>query len=152
MKRIYLIITISVLAFSMVLTSCSKDDNDSPQVVAKTKIELITSAPWTLTKAVYSPDYNGVTDVYQFMEDCDKDNTMKFNTDKTVVLDEGAVKCDADDPQTENGTWAFSSDETKIVAGDNELEISTLTETMLEVKMPTVEAGVTYVLTMTYKH
>ena len=50
-----------------------------------------------------------------FLADCDKDNTYKFNTDKTLVEDAGAVKCSTSDPQTETGSWDFNnSDQTQL--------------------------------------
>jgi hypothetical protein len=61
-------------------------------------------------------EFNGLeySDLFGLMPNCSKDDLVKYNTDGSVIYDEGASKCDEGDPQTETGTWAFSADETKI--------------------------------------
>ena len=146
MKKIYFLAMISFLAIATVFTSCSKDDDE------KTKTELLTASKWKMTAATVSPAMMGITDFFPLMEACDKDNTIKFNTDKTVVSDEGATKCDAGNPQQETDTWAFSSDESKLISKGEEMTIKNLTESELKLTMTQVDGGVTYTVTMTYKH
>lgn len=95
---------------------CSKDDDNPPS-----KTALLTSAPWTLIAETYHGDYDGdgVQDPvdYNMFADyvaCEKDNLVKLNPGGTGTFDEGATKCDSDDPQTEEVEWLFKENETII--------------------------------------
>lgn len=116
MKKFLSFLVMGIVALSFVgITSCNKDDDD------KSKTELLTSGTWKIS----SVTMNGV-DFSSLIPACEKDNTTRF-TSTTYTLDEGATKCDEDDPQTETGTWKFIENETKIVSdGDttNVVEIS----------------------------
>ena len=105
---------ITILAITLVvvvISSCKKEDN------VKTATEYLTGGNWTITAMTIDPGIdlgNGtiITDVYaESMDQCDKDNLMKFNTDGTITGDEGIVKCDDNDPQTSDlGIWTISED------------------------------------------
>jgi hypothetical protein len=53
------------------------------------------------------------------VEDCLADNCFSFNTDQSFKVDEGAVKCDAGEPQTAIGAWSISEDGKKLSLTDN---------------------------------
>ncbi len=112
----FLVLSIS---FGTILTSCKKEDTASPTTSSPaTKTDHLTGKSWILKSAKLSPTFSqaGVTidDLFKTMEACDKDNIISFKTDKTYVTDEGAIKCDPKNPQTETGTWTFIDNETKI--------------------------------------
>ncbi len=95
---------------------CKKDSETSTGkaelLVAKSRI---ISAP---TSSFSSSSINNgavvVTDEYASSAACERDNFLKFSTNKTLVADEGATKCSTTDPQTQSGTWDFNSDQTKL--------------------------------------
>jgi hypothetical protein len=94
-------------------SGCSKDD-DAP----KTKAELITGKKfflraWTITPAI-SYGGNIISNLYANMDACEKDDFRIFNEDRTVVFDDGEIKCEAGTPQTETGNWAFADEETTL--------------------------------------
>jgi hypothetical protein len=106
--------TLALLCISCIMSSCKKDDDP-------TKTDLLTSKDWKTTALTIDPavDMNGDgtadTDMLSLYEDCQKDDLVRFGTDKTVTNDEGETKCDPDDPQTSSGgTWSFNSDETEL--------------------------------------
>jgi len=44
--------------------------------------------------------------IYDFLVDaCQKDDLVKFNADKTATYNNGLVKCDPNEPATQNGSW-----------------------------------------------
>jgi len=89
---------------------------------APTKLKLLTTPRWRLVSAVQSVTVNGVTttrDVYaQDYYDCSKDDFCKFNTDLTLVYDEGPIKCGGAQ-QSSTGDWAFANNETELVTPFN---------------------------------
>jgi hypothetical protein len=58
----------------------------------------------------------------QMMQDCEKDNYLKFSDvsgKKSYVTFEGLLKCDPTDPDTAMGVWGLSADE-KIIDLDGD--------------------------------
>jgi hypothetical protein len=105
-------IGVSVLA----LGGC-KDETPAPKV--PTTSERICANTWEISALPIEPplDLGGgikLTDYTQMMQDCEKDNYMKFtdaNGKKTYVSFEGLLKCDPADPDTTMGNWGLSADE-----------------------------------------
>lgn len=119
-----MMLSMLVMALLVTFSACNKDDDDDD--VLKTPTEYLTAHSWMTTSIEISPApeiYAGIVinDLYEeitvlgqtfsFMEDCDKDDLIIFNTDGTVTDDAGATKCDPDEPQqTDGGTWVLSAD------------------------------------------
>jgi hypothetical protein len=98
------------------LSACKKDSENTPS-----KTDLLTSKKWRVTSftATYSTSGGGApttntVDQYAQTPACSKDDFYKFNSDKTLILDEGATKCGTSDPQTTAFTWDLNSDQTKL--------------------------------------
>lgn len=162
MKKLTLMI--AALAF-LTVSSCNKDEDDAGTTTpTKSKTELITAKAWKMTALTVSPGITPVpggptiTDVYSLMDPCEKDDTEKYNTGGSGVSDEGATKCDPADPQTENFTWAFANNETKLVLDGDTGDILQLDGTTLKIatQVDGSELGGTpgtmYTLTITYKN
>lgn len=160
MRKITLMI--AALAF-LTVSSCKKED-EKTTTPTKSKTELLTAKAWKLTAMTVNPGITPVpggptiTDIYSFMEACEKDNTEKFNTGGAGVTDEGATKCDPADPQTSNFTWSFASNETKIVIDGDSFDIAQLDETTAKftTQIDGSEiggtAGTMYTVTVTHKN
>ena len=94
--------------------SCKKEDNSS-------KTELLTAHCWTLNGATIAPAaiINGVliTDLYAVSPLCNRDNVTCLIANGSAYVDEGASKCDPNDPQVNSsGKWWFSTDEKAVLA------------------------------------
>lgn len=143
MKKLLLILTV-IMVF---VSSCTED---------KSNTELLTGTDWRITAWTVSPAILGITDWYANMEPCEKDDSFSFNSDGSASIDEGASKCDPDDPQTETGTWSFNSDETLLtIIADGETqswEIIDLTNKVLKIKWVNTDPddGTTYTFTITF--
>lgn len=115
MKTIFLKWPIIVVAIMIAFSSCKKD-SDAPAAVTTTPTEYLTAGNWLTTAITITPGVdigNGVllTDLFSTLDACEKDDLLKFNSDGTVTADEGALKCDPNDPQSVNdGSWSLSSD------------------------------------------
>ncbi|KYP15517.1 MAG: hypothetical protein A1D16_21355 [Flavihumibacter sp. CACIAM 22H1] len=91
----------------MTLFSCKKS-NDEP----KSKPVLLSSGLWKISSIGVDLDKNNTVDLPYPLENCEKDNTLEFKSDGTGISYEGATKCDPEDPDTENFTWALKNNET----------------------------------------
>lgn len=110
MKNLSAYLLTAVLGLS-VLSGCKDDDDDA----APSKTSQLTAKSWRPT-AVTITSAGISTNVIDFLypAPCNKDNFIKFNTDKSATYDEGPLRCDASAPQTEKGSWEFTTNETKL--------------------------------------
>ncbi len=131
MKKAILWMMAAGLMFTI---GCTEDespiDDDNPPV-QKTRHDFVTEGAWKVSDGTIVPEIevdilgNKITvntywDLLKQLgggevKDCDKDNLMYLNADSTVLQDEGPTKCDANDPQSEDGgKWNFMENETKL--------------------------------------
>ena len=112
-------ITAVLMAFSISLTSCKKDDDgpdttDDTQTGPQTRMDTFTQASgWVITGVTVEPAIMvgsfEVKDVWAFLQACNKDNILYYKADGTATADEGATKCDQADPQQANAQWKFTN-------------------------------------------
>lgn len=112
MKNIFLFVLSVGL---VVLSACKKESEGTPS-----KTELLTAKNWRLTAYTSTVTVTGSSsstttrDMYAPLLTCQKDDFFKFNADKTFVSDEGPIGCGTPPPKP-TYTWAFNSDQTKII-------------------------------------
>lgn len=113
MKNYFKVFSIITFALLIGLSSCKKDEENE----TLTNKDYLISGNWQVTGTVLNPGIElqpgiVITDVYDMLvEPCSKDDLMTFNANGTITEDEGATKCDPDDPQTvTDGTWTLSED------------------------------------------
>jgi Lipocalin-like domain len=105
MKKFIQILSVATLVFT--LFACKKD------AVAPTKTELLTAQSWKVTASEATT--NGVKkDIFASFPACEKDDFITFKADKAYIEDQGTTKCDPADPQTEQGKWALTNNDTKV--------------------------------------
>jgi hypothetical protein len=134
---------------SVLFFACKKKDSDSPAGPSKTT--LLTQSSWQFNNAGLDPDKNGTIDqdISTLVNGCLKDNTVSFSSsNNSGTMDEGASKCNTNDPQTLPFTWAFTNSETKInitgnvIAGKGgEYKINSLTSTSFSLSKDTLISG-----------
>jgi hypothetical protein len=56
-----------------------------------------------------------VQDAYALMQPCEKDNYLRFNSDHTVEANEGPLKCNSADLQSQTGSWDLVINESKLM-------------------------------------
>ena len=154
-QRYILLLTLILILF---IGACKKKD-DSP---AKTKTENLCASPWLLTSILVEPTLiiggTQITDMFSLADACEKDDKTKYESNKTGINDEGAIKCDPLDPQTSPFTWSFDLTETKITKDGEIMDIVQLDESTFKTSMVYDGddiggvSGVKYKLTMIFKH
>lgn len=144
------------LSFALLggIVSCS-DDSKQEDPAPATKAEMLSGKDWVTSASTITIAGQQV-DAYTtgFFEECEKDNILRFNTNNTYVLSEGAVSCTP--PTAENGTWAFNADQTKLTetAQDGEVvtaDILELTDTTLKLAGTVDFLGTPITITQTFK-
>jgi hypothetical protein len=94
-------IIVALIVAGCAFVACNKDDdNNNPAV---TTIDLLASGTWKIDTIGFDANKDGTIDeaVPGGFQECELDNTLTFNKDSVSgVFDEGALKCDAADPQT----------------------------------------------------
>ncbi|MCB9246671.1 MAG: hypothetical protein H6606_09605 [Flavobacteriales bacterium] len=150
----------NILTFVVLLSSLSSCKDDAADKLS-TRTELLIKDKWILQASTIDPAVvllgNSITDVYALVPACDRDNFAQYNSNKTGVYDEGATKCEAQDPQTVAFTWSFESDETQLRQDGDLYQILELSESTLKVRFSVDGAeygmvGKTFTLTNTYRH
>lgn len=149
MKTLIKYLSLISLATLLIFGACNKksDEDDPP---AKTTTEMLTAGYWKSVSYTSDPGLplggTIITDLYAQWEDCRKDNIMKFKTNGFLIIDEGATKCDLDDPQTvSDESWVLSADgKTITIDGSINVNILILNESTLEVDWFENYDGISY--------
>jgi hypothetical protein len=140
---------------TLILTDCSKA---SEPVAPLSKTEMLTTPNWRITAATYRTTTNGVTrtnDDYANTTDCHRDNYLKFNKDKTLLLVEGPITCPQTVPQNYTYAWTFNPDESSLLYGPDAsyyttYELRELTSTTLHLRQTVVAQNFEAVSDVTY--
>lgn len=154
MQKFLWIPCLITLALSVAWASCSKNKSGTNNNVA-----LLTKAAWKFDTAGIDADKNGTIDQEDpTLQSCFKDNTYIFNSDSTVVMDEGATKCDAADPQTSTYPWSITNGNPPVLRSDvnpilaEGLKVYALTDTKLTVYKDTSYMGISFWYVFSLKH
>jgi PKD repeat protein len=121
-------------------STTSKTINVEAATKTLTKKEVIAAGPWKIT-GLKQFDGTTTTDVYFQMDDCGKDDIFSFKTNGTWTNEEGATKCDSNDPTIiGSGSWTLSSDETVFsVDGEEWKFVNPLTNNAMKISFDGVD-------------
>ena len=131
------------------ILSCKKKNSDL-NPTTQTKTSLLIQQTWKFNNAGLDPNKDGSIDqdISSFISPCLTDNTVSFSNNYSGTADEGASKCNANDPQTIPFTWGFLNNETVInitgnaIAGKGgQYKIITLSETQFSLSKDTTITG-----------
>ncbi|MCB2378692.1 DUF5004 domain-containing protein [Hymenobacter sp. BT635] len=160
MKTQFRLPLLALFALTALVSSCKKDSESEPAPKAQTKTELLSGKNWVLTAQTVDPglvddDGKVVTDLFPYIDDCNKDDLMRFETAGSCTLNEGASRCVPTDPQQYSGTWSFDSNETVLKTtmqglGSSSYNIIELSDKTLKVSGVRSLEGDTYRFTYTY--
>ena len=155
MRKFLWIPCLMTLALSIAWASCSKNNSNNNN----NNVTLLTKSTWKFDTAGVDLDKDGNIDQEDnSLEPCFKDNTYVFNKDSTVVMDEGATKCDAGDPQTSTYSWTLTNGNPPVLKSDVDpilatgLKVFKLTDTRMTVYKDTSYMGVSFWYVLSLKH
>lgn len=98
----------------LTLNACKKDD---PSIIGTWKI---TAAEFTPPATIGGTTYNNAYP-YILSQSCDQDNLFIFNDGNQVIEDEGANKCDSNDPQQTSATYLLSGSTLTVYGSDTSI-------------------------------
>lgn len=129
-------------------SACEKTD------VKISKKDLLTAGAWIVEKAEEKEGSDPWEDVFPLWAACYKDNIWLFKTNMTVEYNESLQACSPNTPNQvlDVETWAFSDNETKIVAGGVTYLIEVLDERTLKVFDQETINGITTSSRVTFRH
>lgn len=145
------IASVCSLLMLLLVFGCKKD------TTAPSTLDRITSGTWKFSRATAS----GIN-VTTLIDACIRDNTITFtraSSGNTGVVDEGAAKCNASDPQTINFTWTFDANFNRIVltgsvmllpGGSNEFTVVRASDTELVLSQNISFAGAPQLVEATF--
>jgi len=94
------------IAFSLVISSCSKDNDEPPTTTTKTTEELLTQHPWKMEEIT---QVENNTQIYY--KRGGTTNTNNFDNDKITFLANGTGTYSPTPAQNLNLTWQFTNSE-----------------------------------------
>ena len=121
MKKFSTYLVLAVLGVAAV--GCSDDSDDN--TAAPSKTSMLTAKTWRISDSKIS----GVS-IFSLLDDCDKDDDLKFNASKTLTYTAN-TKCDPSEPTTQSGTWELLSNDTQLRFTDPDGTLRTVTVTTL---------------------
>lgn len=118
--KIFKYLVLISIAITIAVSSCNKDSG------SKSKKDILTSHQWK----IYSYKENGVAVA---LDNCEKDDFVKFEINGTYTFNPTTVKCNVSDV-IENGIWSLSGDEKSIIIDGTSSSLLELTDSRLVVK------------------
>jgi hypothetical protein len=155
MKKIITCLS-AALMIAGLFTACSKKDSSStpstttPTVVGKWHlVDIQSDRPVPIATGM-------VTDLWVIVSDCAKDDYYQFNADGSLEINNGAIKCDPNEPQSTAATWKYSNN-TLTWIGDSTVSVTIpklTTDTMQWSGPGTIaddSVNINYTATLTFK-
>jgi hypothetical protein len=117
--------------------SCKKSKSETEE-----DFSLPFKKKWKLIAQIETYSYQSTTvDVFALKPACEQDNYYNFITTASYTYNAGSVKCNVNELDIiESGTWAYISDQTKLILQSNAASTSTpydvayIDETVLELR------------------
>lgn len=122
MKRYVPLLSLALLSLA---PACKKDSTTpAPTVTSK-----LINNKWQLRSASISGPGQPTIDGYAIASSCTKDDVIQYLAPNILSYDEGATKCDPNDPQKRTGTWVLSNNDTQLtVTLDSHTSVYTIDE------------------------
>jgi hypothetical protein len=140
MQKIFLLLGITALS----LSACKK--NSEPVPAPDVRTSLLLAHDWKLAAQTLTFNHDGkaeIIDGYASTIECARDNTTRFNTDKSLTYAEGAVSC-APNLQPQTGSWFFNQNQTELSINSPQLHGATSVFQVLDLTEKTLQIRHTY--------
>ncbi|HVU54260.1 MAG TPA: hypothetical protein VHD83_04360 [Puia sp.] len=141
---------------TLIVAACSKSKSDNN---SNSRMTLMTQAIWRYDTSGIDITGDGKIDLPDTIaQPCYKDNTYQFKTDSTVIVDEGATKCNSADLQTATYDWSISNGNPAIFKSDADpileggLTVQILNGSQLQLYKDTSVLGVSLRYILSLKH
>lgn len=104
--------TFSAIIFCFILSiaACTNNKDQNPLVSNE---QYLVNNNWKLSTVETVPSIPGINPM-DFLETCQLDNTFDFSDGGVLIVDEGATKCNENNPQVITGEWSLSQEQTQL--------------------------------------
>ena len=144
-KKITATLLATLSIFIIGLSSCKKDEDS-----AKDKFQ---NKDYYLTNSI-EMENNVVVATYADLDQCEKDDFIRLNSNNTGYYSEGLTKCDPSDEQITNFTWSLSNDDKQLYVVifffNVSFNILQNDGTTLRLSTTSIEDGIVYTTELTY--
>ncbi len=106
-KTIYLCLILSTL-----FVACEKENNPE---VAKSTRELLVEKKWFKTAILVNPAFMGMTNLYDSLIPCQKDDIFTYRNNGKYEIDNGILKCYASNPQIDSVSTTWKLQDNKLI-------------------------------------
>jgi hypothetical protein len=142
-----ILFAMTLVSIFALFTACSKDMCTKKTTISNA--QLLEGKNWYLVELNEYPgisDGKGgmITNIFSLIKDCDKDNFQHYQTDGTLVDDQGLINCSSI-PQKTNRSWKLENNETTIAKGESaesKFQIVSIDEKNLKLKDIVIDKGV----------
>lgn len=152
-------ILFSCAVLTTLFTSCKKNDDNN----GVNGSSVLTTGKWQITASTSVIEYpapfgNQNVDLMQIVPSCQLDNYFIFNTNGSITSDEGATRCNSNDPQqTTSGTWQLLNNNTQLkldagTAGVFTADVLVMNSSTMQIRYVTYVNGPKATTTTTYTH
>lgn len=98
------------MILSVILFACQKDDVITPKVISTQ--DLLVEKKWYLKAILINPAFMGMTNLYDSLIPCQKDDIITYRMNGKKEIDNGVLKCYASNPQVDSATlWKLHDSE-----------------------------------------
>ncbi len=111
------------------------------------RTSLLVAHDWQVAAQTTTYPHDGkaeVMDVYASTSACVRDNSIRFNADKTLAHKEGTLKCAPDVVSPHAGAWHFNADQTELTINDEQLYDADKVYQVLDLTEQTLQIRYTY--------
>lgn len=126
--------------------ACKRKKDPTPE----TNTQKLVGKNWKMVAMTVSPSIGGNTDLFTPAPNCEKDNFLNFSANGKFVANEGASKCQPNNPQTETLDWSWTDNETKIVMDGESSDVLQNDGNVLRLRTPTEIEGGNYIVIVTF--
>jgi Lipocalin-like domain len=127
------------------------------------RLKILESGDWQFTASFTSVkvgDSTEIVDLLATLPECTKDNYFIFQPDGTLIVDEGATKCNDSNPQRiSSGTWQLMNNSTQLQFTDEVFGFGIVTanlnqidNSILQISYVTTYNGDSAITTTAYSH
>ena len=109
-KAIYLCMILTTL-----FVACEKEKQEAP----KSTRELLVEKKWYKTAILVNPAFMGMTNLYDSLIPCQKDDIFTYRNNGNYEIDNGILKCSPSSPQIDSATMWKLQDNKLITTLDN---------------------------------
>ena len=119
--KTHLTLPLAALFLTILWAACSKSHSTENPNGQSTTVTLITQTTWRYDTSGVDLNKDGIVDVGNdtLITPCEKDDIYTFKSDSTGIIDEGATKCNAADPQTLPFSWGLTNNQTVLTSSAN---------------------------------